>query len=158
MPDLIGAAATIREATIADAPALAFLHGLAFERPWSVEAFEGLLGDGLVAGQIAGDGFILWRALAGEAEILTLAVAPAARRQGLARALLTGAVKAARAAGADAMFLEVAVSNAAAIGLYDRAGFERTGRRKGYYETAGEREDALTMRLALTADAAPPIV
>ena len=68
-------------------------------------------------------GFILVRAIAGEAEILTLAVAPPSRRQGLARRLVEQAVVQALALGAEAMFLEVADDNAPGTWiLADRAG------------------------------------
>ena len=90
------------------------------------------------------------RAVAGEAEILTLAVEPAARRQGLALALVTAAAGAARMAGAQAMFLEVADDNVAAIGLYEAAGFTRAGVRRGYYDRGPQGYvDALVMRLDL---------
>ncbi len=103
------------------------------------------------------DGFILWRAAGGEAEILTLAVIPAARRRGVARRLLALAVERARDDGADALFLEVSDRNEAAVALYDGAGFVRAGLRRGYYATVSPPQDALVMRLALTAPPSPPI-
>jgi ribosomal-protein-alanine N-acetyltransferase len=92
-------------------------------------------------------GMILCRALAGEAEILTLAVDPAARRRGVARALVEAAAALAREAGAMEMFLEVATDNPAALGLYAGTGFATVGQRRGYYSRpAGERVDAVVMR------------
>ena len=85
------------------------------------------------------EGFILYRAIAGEAEILTLAVAPDARRRGVARALVETAMAAAAAAGTTSAFLEVAESNAAAIALYQSAGFAEVGRRPGYLRPHGPR-------------------
>ena len=76
----------------------------------------------------------------GEHEILNLAVDPAERRKGLARALLRDAL--ARAKGA--WFLEVRASNDAAIRLYESAGFQRAGLRPNYYENSPE--DAIVMR------------
>ncbi len=67
------------------------------------------------------------------ADVTTLAVAPAARRRGIASALLTAAVAEAAARGADGVVLEVAETNAAAIALYARHGFTALGRRRGYY-------------------------
>jgi ribosomal-protein-alanine N-acetyltransferase len=139
----------------ADAPALAKLHARAFESGWSAADIEALLaapgGFGLAA-RAAQDpvrlhGFLLARVVAGEAEILTLAVDPAHRRQGLARALLTASLAAAQAAGAEAVFLEVAADNIAALGLYQSEGFERVGRRPGYYaRSGGAAADALVLR------------
>jgi ribosomal-protein-alanine N-acetyltransferase len=96
-------------------------------------------------------GFILARTLAGEAEILTLAVAPLARRRGLAKRLVEAAIVQSLAAGADSLFLEVAADNAPAIALYVGAGFETVGRRRGYYASpgGGAAQDALVMRLTL---------
>jgi ribosomal-protein-alanine N-acetyltransferase len=63
----------------------------------------------------------------------------------------------ARRAGAEQMFLEVRISNAAAIGLYEAAGFVAVGRRHAYYpETPrGRSEDALVMRRTLVLPAGP---
>ena len=148
----------MREAGPTDAGGMAAIHELAFDHPWSSDSFEALLAEpgagALIAGQ---EGFILWRTAGGEAEILTLAVAPAARRRGLARALLTEACKRARNDGAEAMFLEVSDQNAAAVGLYDAAGFTRAGLRRGYYASLVPPQDALVMRLALTPSPSPPI-
>jgi ribosomal-protein-alanine N-acetyltransferase len=95
-------------------------------------------------------GFIVVRAVAGEAEILTLAVHPEARRQGLGRALVESAATTAQTLGAEAFWLEVATDNAAATALYAAAGFESAGRRPGYYgRKGGERIDALVMRRLL---------
>jgi ribosomal-protein-alanine N-acetyltransferase len=97
---------------------------------------------------------ILIRVAADEAEILTLAVAPEARRTGLGRALLDAACEAARAAGAVRLFLEVSATNQAARALYDAAGFQQIGRRRRYY---ADGSDALTMSLTLTSGAAEDV-
>jgi ribosomal-protein-alanine N-acetyltransferase len=89
---------------------------------------------------------LLARITADEAEILTLAVAPAARRRGVGAALVDRAMQRAAAAGAGAMFLEVASGNQAARALYERAGFIRVGRRARYYPNGG---DALVLRADL---------
>ncbi len=148
----------MREAGSTDAGGMAQIHEQAFDHPWSHDSFDALLGEtgagALIAGQ---EGFILWRTVAGEAEILTLAVVPSVRRRGLARALLTEACKRARRDGAEAMFLEVSDQNAAAVALYDGAGFARAGLRRGYYASLSPPQDALVMRLALTASPSAPI-
>lgn len=137
-----------------EADALASVHARAFDHAWSgPEIAELLDGSGGFALLVEGDaplGFILCRAIGGEAEILTLAVDPAARRRGLARALVEAAAGAARMAGAEALFLEVAHDNGPAIALYEGAGFTRAGLRRGYYDRgAAGRADAWVMRLDL---------
>ena len=134
-----------------EAPALAQVHAAAFDHAWSAAEIAQLLdGPGGFALLVETDtplAFILCRAVAGEAEILTLAVDPAARRRGLARALVDAAAGAARMAGADVMFLEVAHDNLPAIGLYEAAGFARVGLRRGYYDRGlAPAADAIVMR------------
>jgi len=94
---------------------------------------------------------ILARVAADEAEILTLAVTPAARRRGLGTALLRAAMHRARDLGATAMFLEVAVTNQPARALYASLGFSEAGSRRHYYSDG---TDALILRSTLTAAAA----
>ena len=91
-------------------------------------------------------GMIMARIAADEAEILTLAVMPEQRRLGLARGLLAEAAVVAENCGAVALFLEVALRNAAARGLYEAAGFVVVGQRRRYY---ADGDDALVMRLGL---------
>jgi ribosomal-protein-alanine N-acetyltransferase len=145
-------------ATAAEAPALAAAHAAAFEAPWRQDEFEDLLeGEGIFGFLATGDdplGMILCRVAAGEMEVLTLAVAPQVRRHGVAKALMTAALGAARHMGVTEVFLEVAVDNAAAAALYDSLGFNRTGLRRGYYDRGKEGlADALVMRLDLTSAA-----
>lgn len=91
------------------------------------------------------DGFAIGRAAAGEAELITIAVAPEARRTGIGRRLLEAFEDAARGRGALAAFLEVAADNEAALALYRAQGWDETGRRRGYYRRAGGAVDAVTM-------------
>ena len=91
-------------------------------------------------------GFVLARVAADEAEILSIAVMPKARRVGLGRTLLTAAIAEARARGAAAVFLEVAAANAAARALYAQAGFREVGTRPNYYPGGAV---ALVLRAAL---------
>jgi ribosomal-protein-alanine N-acetyltransferase len=96
-------------------------------------------------------GFVVGRAAAGEAELLTLAVAPEARRAGLGARLTARFAAEARALGAAEAFLEVAADNAAARALYAKAGYTEAGLRRAYYRTpAGETVDALILRCSLT--------
>jgi ribosomal-protein-alanine N-acetyltransferase len=129
---------------------LAAIHEAAFPAgdAWGVAMLAAQLGQPGVFALLDGTaGMILARVAADEAEILTLAVAPAARRGGHGRALLAAAVEAVRAAGAARLFLEVAASNGAAQALYRGAGFQQIGRRARYY---ADGTDALMLSLTLT--------
>jgi ribosomal-protein-alanine N-acetyltransferase len=129
---------------------LAALHAAAFEAAWSEVEMAALLEGAGTAALLSDGGFILLRALAGEAEVLTLAVTPDARRRGLGRRLLRKAMAEAAAAGALSLFLEVAADNASALSLYASEGFAEVGRRRGYYARKGRPgADALVLRRAL---------
>lgn len=133
--------------------ALAALHAAAFTdtpRPWSAAELAGLLAEPNLLLAAEPDGFGLVRLAGPEAELLTLAVAPAARRRGVASRLLERLCGEAAALGAGEMLLEVAVPNAAARALYHRAGFVEVGRRPRYYRrAAGPPVDALVLRRLL---------
>lgn len=132
---------------------LAQLHARAFDRPWSAAEIGKMLENpavvALAAGGADAQGFIIAWAVAGEAEVLTVAVIPEARRQGVGAALVTAAAAAVLARGASSMHLEVAEPNAAARALYAKLGFAEAGRRRDYYATEQGRVDAIVMRRAL---------
>lgn len=90
-----------------------------------------------------------------ETDILTVAVAPAARRSGVGRQLMA-ALFAALAQESDAVFLEVRESNAAARALYASLGFAEIGVRRGYYKLPTE--DAVLYKKELCIDAKIPRV
>ena len=132
----------------AHAAAMALLHGLAFppHERWGPDVFALHLALPGAFGWICpSGGAILARVAADEAEVLTLAVAPEARKQGLGRALLEHAMHEAAQRGAASMVLEVSAANLAALALYAAAGFTTVGRRARYYSGA----DALIQRCAL---------
>ena len=140
----------MRRATPAHAAALALIHASAFPTGarWGAEAMALQLGLPGAFGWIdPAGGMALARVAADEAEVLTLAVAPQARRRGLARRLLAAVMAEAADRGARSMALEVAAGNEAGRALYEAAGFEPVGRRRGYYPGG---EDALVLRAALT--------
>lgn len=137
-------------ADAAAAAALAALHEAAFPpaEAWGPDAIRLMLEmPGAFGLHAPGEGFVLARVAADEAEILTLAVAPPARRRGLGGALLGAAMAGAAARGAAAMFLEVAERNAPARALYAAAGFAEAGRRRRYYADGA---DALVLRRDLS--------
>ena len=128
------------------ATALAGLHATAFEAPWDASAMAVLLAQPGVFAVAEDDGFVLCRAVADEAEILTIAVRPEARGRGLGSRLVAAGAQQAEALGAMRLFLEVAEDNHPALALYAGAGFVVSGRRRGYYGRAdGSRVDALVM-------------
>ncbi|MDO5605718.1 MAG: GNAT family N-acetyltransferase [Paracoccus sp. (in: a-proteobacteria)] len=126
---------------------LARLHSACFSipRPWTADEFAALISDPRNFLLCADQGFLLGRAVLDEAELLTLAVAPAARRRGIGADLLARFRTIAAGRGAGTAFLEVASDNTAARALYQRGGWVQAGRRAGYY---GPGIDALILRLA----------
>jgi|tagenome__1003787_1003787.scaffolds.fasta_scaffold20637161_2 ribosomal-protein-alanine N-acetyltransferase len=152
----------LRRASFADCEILEFLHASCFpDEPWDAVAIAGLLASpgmfallALKGGEGWGGegwpaGFVLARAIAGEAEIITIAVSPAHQRAGLGTALLEGALESTRAAGAEAVFLEVAENNNPAYQLYTRHGFIKIGRRPNYYRQKDAAVAALVMKVEL---------
>lgn len=143
--------AVVRSASAKDFDAIVAIEALSFgEASWGARAVrEGLVAplvSALVVAPSAGaraEGFVLWRTLGDEAEILSIGVVPASRRQGLASALMAAALEDARSEGLRAMFLEVDAVNAAARGLYAGLDFYEVGRRRRYYRNG---HDALILR------------
>ena len=137
----------ITEARPAHASALAAIHAAAFSprETWGEDAISLQLalpgGFGLIDER---GGMLLGRTTADQAEVLTLAVAPSGRRQGIATGLLRATTRRVRALGGVAIFLEVAIGNAAALALYRREGFIEIGRRRHYYSDSS---DALVLRM-----------
>lgn len=125
---------------------LAALHGSCFTipRPWGAGEFRALLAMPETFLLARRNGFLLGRVIADEAELLTLAIAPQARRMGYGRALALGFAETARSRGASHFFLEVSATNIAAQALYRDLGWVVAGRRRGYY---GAGIDALVMTI-----------
>jgi [ribosomal protein S18]-alanine N-acetyltransferase len=131
----------IRAGTRDDLPAIVAIQAASHEASqWDPARYlEQDFSIGCINGRVIG--FLVARQVApGEREILNLAVDPAKRRAGVARRLLARELSAA----SGAWFLEVRASNAAAIQLYESAGFSYVGLRKAYYH--GPAEDAIVMR------------
>ena len=141
-------APALSEARPADAAAIAALHKASFQRGWGEEEVYSLLIDKNVIahramiGRVMG-GFILSRLTAGEAEILSVAIAPKQRGRGLSRPLLDLNLRRLAGLGTRTVFLEVDENNAPARALYRRAGFADVGRRKSYYQSGA---NALVLR------------
>jgi len=144
----------IRPMTKADLESVLVIEKASFSHPWRYEHFLHELSSPysfpLVAvTEGAVGGYVCLMSLFEEAQILNIVVAPHLRGRGIARMLLEHAVDIAREKQAEIILLEVRVSNRAAIALYERFGFFRTGTRPKYYEDA---EDALLMEKPLQGD------
>ena len=141
----------IEAVTADDASTLADIHAGAFCDSWSAFEITALIRGAGAFGFLARRdsevaGFIVCRRIVDEAEILTLATAPARRRCGVASELMDSASAHAARRGALKMFLEVAEDNCPALALYRRLGFEQVGLRLGYYSRPGGAIAALVMR------------
>ena len=150
----------IEAAADEDYAVLAEIHEAGFPQAWDAEAIAGLAASPgshiWVARRRAGNrepvGFALLRNAGGDAEIITIATAPAYRRSGVGRALMDHAIRELQRERADRLFLEVSERNTPALDLYRKLGFRQVGRREGYYrlQQAGRRTaGALVMELDL---------
>jgi ribosomal-protein-alanine N-acetyltransferase len=134
-----GASPIVTRLGMAHADECAALHAASFSYPWPLADIEALLlasstyADGAFGKPNDLQGFILSRLAADEAEILTIAVKPRKRGQGIAGKLMRANMAQLQAAGAKSWFLEVEAQNASALALYKRFGFEQVGERKSYY-------------------------
>lgn len=137
-----------REMTAADVPFISRLEEETFSMPWSAASFLQMIEKEDTAyyvaeedGQLLGGCGLLM--IAGEGNITNVVVAPDARRRGVATGLLTHLLAEGDRAGLTAYTLEVRVSNAAAIDLYEKMGFVSEGIRPNFYEKPTE--DAMIM-------------
>jgi ribosomal-protein-alanine N-acetyltransferase len=127
---------------------MAAIHAACFTtpRPWSEAEIVDLLNSRFCFAIKAVSGFLLGRVVAGEAELLTIAVDTSARKQGVGTGLMRDFLTESAARAAESVFLEVAETNAAARQLYLASGFTETARRRGYYHAPdGTRIDAVIM-------------
>ena len=137
------AAISIRPITEKDVPTVAAIERACFSHPWSENAILSELsapGACFIAAFI-GDtlcGYVSCRVVLDEAYMGNLAVVPAYRRRGIAEALLLSLTARVKAAGCAFLTLEVRLSNAAAITLYEKLGFRRVGARRRFYSAPTE--------------------
>ncbi len=126
---------------------------LLYPFPWSAMSFADSMSAGYGCWMMFDGaepvGYAVLMMVLDEAHILNISVVSERQNCGFGRRLLDHLGRVAREAGARQLFLEVRPSNVPALALYQRAGFETIGRRKGYYPAAEGREDALVMRLPL---------
>lgn len=129
---------------------LSLIHTAAFtmSRPWTEQEFETLLSNPHTHLFTRPTGFALLQVIAGEAELLTIAVHPDAQGEGTGQQLMADWITGVQATEA---FLEVAADNAPARHLYTANGFAEVARRKSYYaRKSGDSVDAIVMRAPLT--------
>ena len=113
---------------------LANLHQKCFpHKPWTADDFADLKKSGceIIASQ---NGFIVWRATLDEAELITIGVAPDARRTGIAAAMMGIMEGELKKSGVKSVFLEVAENNTPARRLYEQNGYVQIGVRPKYYD------------------------
>ncbi len=142
----------IREMKPEDVPFVAELEKRCFSAPWSenmiISSLESRLSCWLVAdvdGCVVG--YVGSEAVLDSADMMNIAIAPEYRRQGIGQMLVYGLIERLQKKQIAFLLLEVRVSNASAIAMYEKLGFEQVGRRPRYY--TNPREDALILRKEL---------
>ena len=128
---------------------IAELERICFSDPWSERSISSELDNKLALWLVAVEGetvagYIGSQTVMDETDMMNVAVHPDFRRQGIAENLVAALVENLKKMGSHCLTLEVRVSNAPAIALYEKLGFAQIGRRKNYYRNP--REDALILR------------
>lgn len=145
-----------RPMALDDIAGVLLIENQGYDFPWSHGLFEQAIkstkycvvaheGENLV-------GFAILSYVVGEAELLNICIDPKQQGKGYATLLLDHLVEHAAQKDNHEMYLEVRVTNAAAIHIYEQAGFNEIGRRKNYYPTKSGKEDAILMALPLFKD------
>lgn len=144
---------TFKPMEIADVDAIMAIEPTIYSHPWSKGNFTDSLKMGYPAYMMMQDnvlvGYALMMMILDEAHLLNISIAKPYQRKGLGRVLLAEMMTIAQQKQALNMFLEVRVSNLAAIKLYESMGFNEMSIRRQYYPTEDGREDAVLMGLAL---------
>ena len=137
------------------------IETLSFPSPWSAGGFIQEIRNPIahfwaaVKNNQEPAGFILYWMVDVEVSLLNFAVHPEERRKGVGQALLNHMIEEASSKEAESVWLDVRVSNADAIRLYRRFGFEKVGVRRKYYDDT--QEDAIVMRLHLAGSSQTPL-
>jgi [ribosomal protein S18]-alanine N-acetyltransferase len=142
---------SVRRAASNDLARLVDIYSDSFDVPWSHRTMSEFVdADSILVTGDPVSGFIIAATVLDEAEIITLAIAPAARQKGAATTLINYLMSDLAKAGVTRLTLEVAKDNVAARSLYKCLGFSQIGLRKGYYKRGdGVSEDALVLARAL---------
>jgi len=135
----------------ADLPAVMQQEQQAYPIPWTESAMrQSLASDSFCEVAYGQDGLVahmVSQSILDEMHLYNICVSPSQQGQGIGAYMLQHLIDNGQRLGAKHYFLEVRASNAAAIALYQRTGFEIVGERRGYYRGLNGREDALVMRL-----------
>lgn len=128
---------------------IAQLEKICFSDPWSERSVASELENKLSCWLVAMEGeqvagYIGSQTVCGETDMMNVAVHPDHRRKGIAEKLILALIEELKGMESHCLTLEVRASNAPAIALYEKLGFEEIGRRKNYYRNP--REDALILR------------
>ncbi len=139
----------ITKMTSAHVAQVAHLETLCFSAPWSERSVASELENKLSYWLVAVEndrvaGYVGSQTVMGETDMMNIAVHPDFRRRGIAEALVNALVEGLKTMDSHCLTLEVRDSNAPAIALYEKLGFQQTGLRKNYYRNP--REDALILR------------
>ena len=142
----------IRQMQACDVPAIAELERICFSDPWSERSIASELDNPLSYWLVAEDngviaGYVGSQSVLDAADMMNLAVSPDYRKQGIGQDLVKELINHLQNNNVIALLLEVRVSNAPAISLYEKLGFVQVGRRPKYYHNP--REDALILQKEL---------
>ena len=155
----------IREMILKDVPAVALIEQECFSMPWSEKSFcdsisredtiflvceEELTDCGTNSPKVRGGrivGYIGMYLSFEEGEITNVAVSSSYRKRGYGQRLIQAAKDKAADRNIKSILLEVRKSNASAVSLYRRNGFEQVGIRKNFYERPAE--DAIIMKVGI---------
>jgi ribosomal-protein-alanine N-acetyltransferase len=125
-----------------------------YPHPWTEGNFRDCLRAGYCCWVLEQDGAIIGHGVlsvaVGEAHVLNVCVHPDRQGRGLGRRILERLLRLAREHEADTAFLEVRATNTVAQRLYESAGFNEIGLRRGYYPAHKGREDAVVYARDLT--------
>jgi ribosomal-protein-alanine N-acetyltransferase len=146
----------MRDMTMNDLEAVLAIENIAQPHPWTRGNFSDALRCGYrcVVDERVHEvvSYAVLMPVLDEAELLTIAVAQNQQRKGLGRGMLLEQIRWAQAQNMRRIILEVRVTNLSAIALYRSLGFVEIGMRRGYYQNAQGREDALLMACELTGE------
>src|SRR5512139_330673 len=133
----------IRDMEAADLPAVLEIERQSFTTPWSETSFLNEIHNRRSIARVAQQddilvGYICLKVILDEGHLLDLAIHPSHRQKGVARALFVDALEEIRTMSCSSLYLEVRVSNTAALSLYEKLGFRHVGTRRGYYGSPPE--------------------
>ena len=143
---------TIRKCTENDLSVIASIENDVFSDPWKEAMLTSVLTDTnqtMLCLEADGDvtAYLIGCSVAGESEVLRVAVKPTSRRCGFGHALMESFISERKCAKDYSIFLEVRASNISAISLYESCGFKSYAVRRNYYKSPTE--DAVMMNLEL---------